>query len=88
MLVTAELELMEVSRLCAIYQGIPVAESLPGPLDLSLPLKVYQWRVLLFLQELHDLSFAEVLQAGHDPANLYIHARLLDSVTTWRLYLD
>ena len=40
------------------------------------------------MKELFDTSMADILEAGYSTANVYLHIRIFEYVTSWKIYLE
>jgi hypothetical protein len=97
MLVVAEHELIEIEKLYAIAQSIPMDDKSKIISQLSLKNenkissdnfkgKLQQWRIMFYCKQFFDLNFKELKQACNgNTGNLYLQIRMFDFITPMKL---
>jgi hypothetical protein len=97
MLVVAEHELIEIEKLYAIAQSIPMDDKSKIISQLSLKNenkissdnfkgKLQQWRIMFYCKQFFDLNFKELKEACKgNTSNLYLQIRMFDFITPMKL---
>jgi len=97
MLVVAEHELIEIEKLYAIAQSIPMDDRSKMISKLSLKNenkissdnfknKLQQWRIMFYCKQFFDLNVNELKQAAKgNTSNLYLQIRIFDFITPMKL---